>query len=270
MTQEKLYHYLIHIQYLGFRYHGWQKQSGVKTIEAMIEKTLGFVLETAGEKPGFRILGTSRTDSKVSANHSAFMLFVHEPLDMQALQSKLNINLPNDIRVTGVEEKSKTFNIIRSPKVKEYLYLFGCGYKSHPFCAAMMHTVPENLDIELMKQGAKLFEGRHHFGSYCTKPGPKTCLERDIHLCRIEENTEFTANFFPEESWLLRIQASGFLRYQVRLIMGQLFKLGRKDIDLNGIKQSLTDSQALPLKEIAPGSGLILNKIIFENANEQK
>jgi len=270
MAQEKLYHYLIHIQYLGFRYHGWQKQSGVKTIEGMVEKTLGFILEASGENSGFRILGTSRTDSKVSANHSAFMLFVREPLDMQVLQSKLNINLPNDIRVTGVEEKSRTFNIIRSPKVKEYFYLFACGCKSHPFCAAMMHTVQEDLDIELMKQGARLFEGRHHFGSYCTKPGPKTCLERDIHVCRIEENTEFKASFFPEKSWLLRIQASGFLRYQVRLIMGQLFKLGKKDIDLNRIKQSLTGIQALPLKEIAPGSGLILNKIVFRNTSEQK
>jgi tRNA pseudouridine38-40 synthase len=46
--------------------------------------------------------------------------------------------------------------------------------------------------------------------------------------------------------------------------MGQLFKLGKKDIDLNRIKQSLSGSQALPLKEIAPGSGLILNKIIFQ------
>ncbi|WP_320039901.1 hypothetical protein [uncultured Desulfobacter sp.] len=123
MAQKKLYHYLIHIQYLGFRYHGWQKQPGVKTIEGMIEKNLGFILENSG----FRILGTSRTDSKVSANHSAFMLFVRDALDVEALQSKLNINLPNDIRVTGVEEKSGTFNIIRSPKIKEYLYLFACG-----------------------------------------------------------------------------------------------------------------------------------------------
>nr|WP_319493918.1 tRNA pseudouridine(38-40) synthase TruA [uncultured Desulfobacter sp.] len=264
MKKEKLFHYLIHIQYLGFRYHGWQKQPGVKTIEGMIEKTLGFIFETLEEKPGFRILGTSRTDAKVSANQSAFMLFVHDALDMQALQSKLNINLPNDIRVTGVEERSSTFNIIHSPKVKEYLYLFACGCKSHPFCAAMMHTVMDDLDIELMKQGARLFEGQHHFGSYCTKPGPETSLERNIRVCRIEENTEFQASFFPEKSWLLRIQASGFLRYQVRLIMGQLFKLGKKDIDLNRIKQSLSGSQAQPLKEIAPGSGLILNKIIFQ------
>ncbi|WP_321415797.1 response regulator [uncultured Desulfobacter sp.] len=57
----------------------------------------------------------------------------------------------------------------------------------------MIHTVLEDLDIELMKQGVRLFEGRHHFGSYCTKPGPKTCLERNIRVCRIEENTEFQA-----------------------------------------------------------------------------
>ncbi|WP_321414216.1 hypothetical protein [uncultured Desulfobacter sp.] len=71
--------------------------------------------------------------------------------------------------MTGAEKKSSTFNIIRSPKVKDYLYLFAFGCKSHPFCTAMIHTVPEDLDIELMKQDSRLFEGQHHFGADCAQ-----------------------------------------------------------------------------------------------------
>ena len=77
------YYYLIHIQYLGFRYHGWLKQPGLKTIESMIEKTIRFVLDHTN----FKILGSSRTDAKVSANHSAFELFVSDPLDIDQLVS---------------------------------------------------------------------------------------------------------------------------------------------------------------------------------------
>ena len=47
------YFYLIHIQYLGFRFHGWAKQTGLKTLHQMIDKTLPFVL---GDK-SFKTLG---------------------------------------------------------------------------------------------------------------------------------------------------------------------------------------------------------------------
>jgi tRNA pseudouridine38-40 synthase len=255
----KTYYYLVHIQYLGFRYHGWQKQPKVKTIEMMIEKTLGFVL---GELE-FKILGTSRTDAKVSANHSAFMLFVKKPLDIYQVETDLNLNLPNDICVTRIEEKDQTFNIINTPKVKEYLYLFAFAQKSHPFCAALMCTFPEDLDLELMMQGATLFKGKHNFIQYCTKPSPKTNFEREILVSKIEENTAFKASFFPDKSYAYRIQSKGFLRYQIRLIMGQILKLGRKQIQLNDIKKSLLGNDSRPFKEIAPASGLVLNKIIF-------
>ncbi len=39
----KKYFYLIHIQYLCLRIHGWAKQTNVKTVHQMIEKTILFV-----------------------------------------------------------------------------------------------------------------------------------------------------------------------------------------------------------------------------------
>ncbi|MBC8439330.1 MAG: tRNA pseudouridine(38-40) synthase TruA [Deltaproteobacteria bacterium] len=257
----KTYYYLIHIQYLGFRYHGWQKQPGVKTVEFMIEKTLGFVLGPAA----FKILGSSRTDAKVSANHSAFMLFVQDSLIMDSLQKELNKNLPNDIRVINIEQKDQAFNIINTPRIKEYLYLFSFGRKNHPFSAALMSCFQEELDIDLMKKGAVLFEGKHNFIQYCTKPGPETDLEREVLVSRIEENTAVTASFFPEKSYAFHIHSKGFLRYQVRLIMGQLLRLGRNQIQLDDIKASLLGNDGHPLRQIAPASGLMLNKIIFTN-----
>ena len=254
------YYYLVHIQYLGFRYHGWLKQPGLKTIEFMIEKTTGFVL---GHND-FKILGTSRTDSKVSANHSAFELFVNDPLNINELVKDFNQNLPNDIKVIKIEEKDKYFNIINAPRVKEYIYLFSFGEKCHPFCAPLITSFQNNLDLDLMKQGALLFEGKHNFIKYCTKPTPKTAFEREVLVSKIEDNTIFKANFFPAKSYAYHIHSKGFLRYQVRLIMGQLFSLGRGEIGLSEIKESLKGHDNEPLRHIASSSGLILNKIEFE------
>ncbi len=255
----KQYYYLIHIQYLGFRYHGWLKQPGLKTVEFMVEKTLAFILEGA-----FKILGTSRTDSKVSANHSAFELFTNTPLDTETFLIELNLNLPNDIRVLKIKAVDKAFNIINTPKVKEYLYLFSFGEKPHPFSASLISSFQDHLDIDLMKQGAQLFIGEHDFRRYCTKPRPGTQFKREIRVSQIEENRAFSASFFPEESYAYRVQSRGFMRNQVRLMVGQLLSLGRGEIGLKEIRESLRGKECRPLRHIAPPSGLILNKIEFD------
>ena len=57
----------------------------------------------------------------------------------------------------------------------------------------------------------------------------------------------------------------GFGRHQIRLMMGALIKLGRGDIDLEYIKNSLETRKQEVMDYIAPASGLILHKIEFKN-----
>ncbi len=256
------FYYLIKIQYLGYRLHGWQKQPGLKTVEGLVKKTLRFVLKDIK----FKVLGSSRTDAMVSAHESAFELFTdHEPLENMAdFLVLFNQNLPPDIRALSIKEVDANFNIIQHPKRKEYLYLFSFGRKSHPFAAPLMATFPEKLDVELMVQGAKIFEGKHSFHNYCTKPTPHTILEREILLCEIVPNKEITASFFPDKSYLLRIQGEGFLRNQIRLMMGCLVQLGKGEVGIQEVQSSLEPQVKMPMTYIAPGSGLILNKVEFE------
>ncbi len=259
-------YYLIHIQYLGFRFHGWQHQPGVKTLESMITKTLGVILGHTN----FKILGTSRTDAMVSANHSAFELFIEGGLDPDHFVDALNENLPPDIRALGLEAVGPKFNIINSPRTKEYVYLFSFGKKFHPFCAPFMARISGKPDIGLMQKGAGVFKGTHNFARYCTKPGPDTCFTREILVSEILPNTEFTASFFPDQTWVYRVSATGFMRHQVRLMMGQLIALGQGDIGLEDIRESIQASttgakNVHPFKTIAPASGLMLNQVRFHN-----
>ena len=254
-------YYLLEIQYLGFRLHGWQRQPGIKTVEGLVKKTLRFVL---GEIR-FKILGASRTDAMVSANQAAFELFIdHQPLENMAdFLVVFNKNLPPDIRALGITEVDSKFNIIQHPKQKEYLYLFAFGRKSHPFAAPLLATFLETLNIELMMEGASLFQGRHNFRNFCTKPTEKTVLEREIELCELVVNKEITASFFPDKTYVLRVKGTGFLRNQIRLMMGGLVLLGRGEISLEQLRQSLQPEIDFPITYIAPGSGLILNKLDF-------
>lgn len=262
MSKRQKYFYLVKFQYLGFRYHGWQIQPNVKTVQKMVERTLSFVFDHTN----FKVLGAGRTDMMVSANNSAFQLFLDEKIEEKFLKAGLNKYLPNDIRILDIKEVSQAFNVIRDSKEKEYQYLFSSGEKTHPFCAPFMLGVLEDLDVELMKIGARLFEGKHNFQRYAYKPSENTVFEREITSCEIIENTEFTASFFPKKTYVFKVKGKGFLRYQVRLMVGVLLQLGKAEIDLEFIKDTLENPSPKTLKELAPASGLTLNSVEFESS----
>lgn len=228
----------------------------------MVDRTLKYILEDKT----FKSLAAGRTDAMVSANQTAFELFLYEPLDdVQAFLELFNYNLPQDIRALDIQEVDADFNIIQHSKIKEYVYLFSEGTKNHPFCAPILTTILDPLDVELMQQGAKLFEGRHFFKSYCYKATDNGIYNREIICSEIVENTLYTANFFPKTTYLYRIKGQGFMRNQIRLMMGILIKLGRGEVDLEYIKNSLKPDSTEHMDYIAPASGLILNSLEFED-----
>ncbi|MDA0316056.1 MAG: tRNA pseudouridine(38-40) synthase TruA [Bacteroidetes bacterium] len=258
---QKRFYYLVKFQFLGYRFHGWQKQPDTKTVHLMIDKTLRYILKNQS----FKTLAASRTDAKVSAQEAAFELFLKEkPIkDVSLFLEEFNTNLPQDIRALSIEEVSSDFNIIQDSKYKEYHYVFAQGEKCHPFCAPIMTTILEPLDIELMKKGAQLFQGLHNFKSYCYKATDNGLYQRELKTCELIENSLYTANFFPKESYLLRVIGKGFGRHQIRLMMGALIKLGRGEVNLDFIEKSLENNSTISIDYIAPASGLILHKIDF-------
>lgn len=258
----KRFYYLIELQYLGFRYHGWQKQPQVNTVQRMLERTIAYVLQ----HKNFKTLSVGRTDAMVSARQTYVELFVDgEALNIEEFFPLFNLNLPPDIRGLSIQETDEKFNIIQHPKVKEYQYLFAINEKFHPFCAPYMVNFQEDLDIELMKKGARLFEGKHDFWSYAHRANENTQTEGEILQCELTENETYKANFFPETSYLLTVKGVGFKRNQIRLMMGALIDLGRGKIDIAYLHQTLQPkTYKIKLEHIAQASGLFLNSVAFQ------
>ena len=105
--------------------------------------------------------------------------------------------------------------------------------------------------------------GKHYYKSYCYKATDHGIYDREIDVCEIIENNQFTANFFPKQSYILRVKGKGFMRNQIRLMMGALLQIGKHELTLQDIKESLTENHNVPINYIAPASGLILNKVEF-------
>jgi len=250
--------YLIRLQFLGFRFSGWQKQTNAKTLHDMVDKTLSFVFEDTS----FKTIGIGRTDAKVSANQYCIQLFVDTLIEEDSFMKSLNSNFSPDFKAISMRKVDRSFNIIKASKLKEYHYYFSFGEKNHPFAAPFLVNIEENLNVNRMIKGAKLFEGEHYFHKYCTKPSEQTIFKRVIDSCEIVTNDILTASFFPEDSYVLKVKGKGFLRYQIRLMMATLFELGKGNLDIQFIESSLKeDNDQKFLRNIAPASGLQLYAI---------
>lgn len=256
--RKKRYYYLLTIQYLGFRYHGWQYQPNVPTVQGTIKKTLRYVLSDQQAK----VLASGRTDAKVSAHQTIIELFTYvETKNLNVLAETLNYNLPSDIRITEINSVDSKFNIIQHPKIKTYKYYFSYGDKFHPFAAAFMCHIDGTLNIDLMKKAAKMFEGKKDFYSYTYLPKENTETISEIMHAQIEPNTELVASFFPEESYVFTVKGNGFKRNQIRLMLGALIDLGRGKMDMETFKKTQDGSNKIKLEHIAAASGLILDKV---------
>lgn len=251
--------YLIRIEFLGFRYHGWQPQPGLKSVQGMMDKTFKFIFQ----HENFKTLGSGRTDAKVSADDFALELFTFEKLDTEHLLNELNDNLPGDIRALSIVPITGDFNIIKHSKTKEYHYLFSSEKKTHPYNAPFITNYRSPLNIDLMMQAAKLFEGHHNFKRYASKPSDHTVFEREIIRSEIVPNTKLIADFIPDKSYLFKVKSKGFLRYQVRLMMGALVEVGEANWTIEEFKDSLLNPEGPQIKHIAPSSGLCLHKVEF-------
>ena len=225
----------------------------------MIDRTLNFVFE----HENFKTLGSGRTDAMVSANQAAFELFIDDPINENEFIKTFNENLPFDIRATNIEQVDEYFNIIQTPKIKEYVYLFCFGKKPHPFSAPLLAWFPIDLDLELMKQGAQLFEGEHDFMNYCKKPNSKTKTLRTVKQSVIKNNDLITASFFPQNTFAYHVQGTGFMRNQIRIMMAELIRLGQHQTSLKGIEASLKRPIEGRNIDVAPASGLHLHRIDF-------
>ncbi|NHE55464.1 tRNA pseudouridine(38-40) synthase TruA [Cyclobacterium plantarum] len=253
------YTYLFRIQYLGLRYHGWQVQKGVKTVQGTLERSIRYVL---GHED-FNLLGASRTDSGVSCLEGAFELFLRQALDIQRFLADTNENLPSDIRLLSCQPVSAAFNVIQDVQCKQYGYYFAFGEKPHPFLAGNLAYGGDELDLESMQQAASLFAGKHDFRRFCSQGRNTSDFIREINFAAICPAAA-ELSFLPAEgAWVFRVRGKGFLMHQVRRMVASLFLLGKDLLSLDELKNALLSEDKSPLSHKAPANGLVLESISF-------
>lgn len=251
--------YQLRLEYFGTHYFGWQIQKNEKTIQGELDKAI----TRAFPKSLFKTLGASRTDRGVHALDQLCKLSIDCHVPEKNLLKAINDQLPEDILIKNVSQTSKEFHPIYSVEKKTYLYLFSSGIFSSGIYENLYSYWEQNdLDIEKMNEAANLFVGEHDFVNFYTLGSDVSTTKRKIYssgIMRLKEN-EFPIKF-SSEIYALKITGNGFLKQMIRLIMGALVEVGKGNIELMEIEQSLKEKLPRKLSKVLDPRGLYLQNI---------
>ena len=238
-------------EFQGSNYFGWQKQKGeVKTVQREIERALEAIY-----KERVKTVGSGRTDAKVHSLHHHAVFTAPFEIPVESIVLGLNSHLPLDIRVVEATSVPDDFNITRDAKSREYRYLFTNNSVANAFQTNLVTNLSYDLNIDLMKQALKVFEGTHDFSDFHTKGSNPSSTIRTIfetELLSVETNTH---GIFPDH-YCVRIVGNGFLKQMVRLIVSSCWKVGQGKLSISEIERALKSPSGKHLAPVAPGVGL--------------
>lgn len=238
---------LCKVAYKGTNYQGWQKQPNLPTVQETIEKVLSKILDTQ-----ITIYGSGRTDAGVHAEGQYFHFDVQKDLDLEKFRYSVNCLLPKDIFIKEIKQVYDDFHARYSAKSKKYLYLIRFGERN-PFNFEFEANIPQEIDVNLLSDSLKLFEGEHCFIDFTSKEEDEDDYLRTIF--KVE------TNYIPEaRQFLVTFTGDGFMRYQIRDMVGSAIAVacGKESIDF--IKYHLSkkkEREIVPYKAAPEGLFLV-------------
>ena len=244
------------VSYKGTNYFGWERQVEQVSIQGEIEKAISQLFNMS-----IIIYGSGRTDAGVHAYGQTFHFDVEESkYEEEELKYRLNCILPVDIKINSLRflKDDEEFHSRYSAVSKEYQYRLSLNAKN-PFRYEYAWLLKTNdFDVELFKEALSKFVGKHSFINFTSKEEDKDNYIREIYSINVgfdEENEEILVNFV----------GSGFMRYQIRFMIGTAVNVAMKKEELSYIDDKLNNTKEraiVPYK--GQPQGLYLVKVNYK------
>lgn len=235
--------------YDGSGFYGYQKQKGYRTIQDEIEKALLFI----NNNHYVELVSSGRTDKGVHALCQKAHFDINVDITLEKLKRALNSNLPNDIHVIEVLKVDNNFHARYMVKKKEYKYYINMG-EYNPILRNYELQYGRYLDIESMSKAIIYFIGPHNFKAFTPSKDKRNNYNREIYDAKIEaSNNKVVISFL----------GNGFLKYQIRNMVGYLIKVGEHQKDGNDIPKILLSEDRRSASITAHSEGLYLTKIEY-------
>ena len=238
--------------YDGTAYQGWQRQSEAPSIQEEIEKVLSQILNTK-----IVIYGSGRTDAGVHAFGQTFHFDIDkDEIGLNRLKYSVNRLLPEDIKINSFQEVPNDFHARFSAKGKVYRYVIRFGERN-PFLRNYEYNLFAKVEFEPFVDAIKMFEGKHNFQDFNSKPEDENNFVREIKAIDVFYNEK-------EESITVEFKGDGFMRYMIRDMIGTALAVASGKEDMSFIEYHLREDKEREIVSYkAPASGLFLKEVIY-------
>ena len=241
--------YLMTFSYDGSKFHGYQIQNGLRTVQEEIEIEL---TRLNGMKP-VKLISSGRTDALVHAYNQKGHFDLIKEMKPDRVRNSLNRLLKGDIYIKRVEIVNDDFSARHDVKEKTYEYKINLG-EYNPLEMNYAYQYCKSLDVDKMKEGAEFLIGEHDFSSFVKKDSLKEDNVRNIYKIDFKQ----AGNIL-----IIDITGNGFMRYMVRNIVGTLIAVGEEKIKPSKVKEILDKKDRIYAKKTAPACGLYLKEVKY-------
>jgi len=167
-----------------------------------------------------KAVASGRTDRGVHATGQ--VCHIDLPLfwsDLERLKKVLNEMLPPSILIKTVKAVGDDFHARYSAKKRVYRYIIKESSKD-PFIDSFV-TLLDSVDFSKLSKNIKLFEGDHDFKFFMKSGSDVKSTKRTIYKAFAYRHKDYI---------ILNFEANGFLRSQIRMMVGALLALDSQEI----------------------------------------
>lgn len=237
------------VSYKGTNYQGWQKQTNAPSVQEEIEKALSRILNTE-----ISISGSGRTDAGVHAKGQTFHFVIDKEIDVEKLRYSVNCLLPKDIHIISMKVVDDDFHSRYNVKEKTYSYTISVG-ENNPFTNEFSFNYLKPLNIELLCEALKPFNGEHNFKDFTSKEEDEDGFIRWVKIA-----TEVKDNIV-----IIKFTGNGFMRYMIRFMVGAAIAVAEGKVDISFIENHLKPTKNREIIAYkAPSEGLVLESVKYQ------
>jgi tRNA pseudouridine38-40 synthase len=242
------------LSYDGSKFHGWQVQPGLPTVQAALGEAIA---QVTGDK--IVPQGSGRTDAGVHALAQVASFSTTSSIPLENMRKALNSLLPAAIRALSVEEAPEDFHARRSAKRKTYEDRLYRGEILPPFLVNLVSHQPYPLDRDSMAEAAAAVEGEHDFTSFAAVDPEKGAPQQRTNVRTIFESKWQQRG----EEWVYTVRGNGFLHHMVRNLVGTFLLVGKGSLRPADMARILAERSRSAAGPTAPAEGLYLVNVEY-------
>jgi tRNA pseudouridine38-40 synthase len=241
--------YRFDCSYHGRRFHGWQRQVGLRTVQGELETWLGRLLRAP--EP-VSVVGAGRTDAGVHAEQMVAHFDWDSELSTGELQTRLAAALPDDLVVQRVSRIDDDFHARYSAIERSYIYRLSA--EQSPFERDRVWHVAHRPNLEILSTAAAVVSGEHDFAGFCRAESRK-----EDNTCRV------TVSDWRQDGSIIcyRVSANRFLHEMVRLLVGTFVAISTGRFPVSRVQEILASGDVRLCGDASPAHGLTLASIRY-------